>query len=93
MILNLNWDGNTIMRRVKLGEFSFSSITAWGVTVSKASGGNISTYGVGYTKTFGVKGLSMGKLLFGATKGVAFYWALPINRNARQLYAIVKSKV
>jgi len=73
--------------------FTFSSITTWGITVSKASGSNISTYGVGYSKTIGAKGTSIGKLLFGTAKGASFYWALPINRNAKELYSLVESKV
>ena len=73
--------------------FTFSSITTWGITVSKASGSNISTYGVGYSKTIGAKGTSIGKLLFGTAKGASYYWALPINRNAKELYSLVESKV
>ena len=76
--------------------FTFSSITTWGITVSKASGGNISTYGVGFAWEVGAslkKGISIGKKLFGAAIGASYYWALPINRNAKKLYSLVKSRV
>lgn len=74
-------------------EFTFNSLTTWGVTVSKASGSNISTYGVGYSNTIGVKGTSIGKLLFGANGGISYYYALPINPNAKNLYSTVKNNV
>ena len=76
--------------------FTFSSITTWGITVSKASGSNISTYGVGFAWEVGAslkKGISIGKKLFGTAKGGSYYLALPINRNAKELYSIVESKV
>ncbi len=76
--------------------FTFSSITAWGITVSKASGSNISTYGIGFAWEVGAslkKGISIGKKLFGTAKGGSYYWALPINRNAKELYSLVESKV
>ena len=76
--------------------FTFSSITTWGITVSKASGSNISTYGVGFAWEVGAslkKGISIGKKLFGTAKGASYYLALPINRNAKELYSIVESKV
>ncbi|MBO5418362.1 MAG: hypothetical protein J6A50_07160 [Clostridia bacterium] len=76
--------------------FTFSSITTWGITVSKASGSNISTYGVGFAWAVGAslkKGISIGKKLFGTAKGGSYYLALPINSNAKELYSIVESKV
>ena len=76
--------------------FTFSSITTWGITVSKASGSNISTYGVGFAWEVGAslkKGISIGKKLFGTAKGASYYLALPINRNAKELYSIVEGKV
>ena len=76
--------------------FVCNSVTAAGVTISKATGDNISTYGVGFTWTVGtsfIGGISVGKLLFGLAKVGAFYWALPINQNAKNLYSLVNSKV
>ena len=64
---------------------------AWGVTVSKASGGKISTYGIGYSKTIGVD--NKGSILFGSSKGTSYYWAFPIGPNAKELYSLVESKV
>lgn len=77
-------------------EFSFNTATAWGITVSKAFGGGISTYGLGFTWEVGVslkKGISIGKKLFGTSKGTSYYWLLPIGKNASSLYNIVKGRV
>ena len=77
-------------------EFVFTSTTVWGVTVSKASGGKISTYGVGFTWEVGAslrKGISIGNKTFGSAKGASYYWSLPLNKNAKDLYSMVKNKV
>ncbi|MBR6427446.1 MAG: hypothetical protein IKS28_06430, partial [Clostridia bacterium] len=78
-----------------LGVFSFTTVTAWGVTVSKANGSCISTYGVGFSwEVFaGKKGISIGKKIFGFTSGASNYWAIIIGSNAKSLYSIVKDKV
>ena len=77
-------------------EFGFTSLTTWGVTFSKASGSNISTYGTGFSWEVGtkfLKGISIGKKLFGFAQGASFYWPLPINKNAKELYSTVANKV
>lgn len=77
-------------------EFSFNTATVWGITVSKAFGGRISTYGVGFAWEVGFslkKGISIGKKLFGTSKGISYYWVLPIGKNASSLYNIVKGRV
>ena len=79
-----------------LRDFEFSLVTVWGVTVSKAAGSNISTYGVGFTWEVGMsirKGISIGKQLFGANKGWSYYWSIPLGKNAKSLYNTVKGKV
>ena len=79
-----------------LRDFEFSSVTVWGVTVSRAAGSNISTYGVGFTWEVGMslkKGISIGKKLFGANSGWSFYWSIPVGKNAKALYNTVKGKV
>ena len=79
-----------------LRDFEFSSVTVWGVTVSRAAGSNITTYGVGFTWEIGAslrKGISIGKKLFGTSGGYSFYWAVPIGRNAKELYNTVKKRV
>lgn len=53
-------------------EFLFYTATVWGITVSKASGGRISTYGVGFTWKAGFsfkKGFSIGKNYLEPQKG------------------------
>ena len=77
-------------------EFKFTSITAWGITASKAWGSNISTYGIGFSWKVGAspkKGISIGKNWFGIAAGVSYYWAVPIHPNAKELYSLVESKV
>ena len=79
-----------------LRDFEFSSVTVWGVTVSRAAGSNISTYGVGFTWEVGVspqKRISIGKKLFGTNSGWSFYWSIPVGKNAKALYNTVKGKV
>ena len=77
-------------------DFKFTSITAWGITASKAWGSNISTYGIGFSWEVGAspkEGISIGKNWFGIAAGVSYYWAVPINPNAKELYSLVESKV
>ena len=79
-----------------LRDFEFSSVTVWGVTVSRAAGSNITTYGVGFTWEISAnfrKGISIGKKLFGTSGGYSFYWSIPIGRNAKELYNTVKKRV
>ncbi len=71
--------------------FTFSSVTTMGITVSKASGGKISTYGVGFSLEKG--GLSVWKKIFGVARGASFYWQIPIGPNARTLYSYVQRRV
>ncbi len=78
----------------------FSSATAWGVTISKASGGKITTYGIGYTWDVGVrikkgfkKSISLGKKLFGVASGVAYYKPIKLGKNAKKLYSTVARRV
>ena len=72
------------------------NLNVWGVTVSRAAGSNISTYGVGFTWEVGVsskKRISIGKKLFGTNSGWSFYWSIPVGKNAKALYNTVKGKV
>ena len=78
--------------------FTFTTGTIGGVTVSKASGSGISTYGVGVSWEFGFKGkliksFSFGKLLFGTTAGGSWYKMIKIGKNAKKLYNYVYGKV
>ena len=76
--------------------FCFDSLTIAGITISKAYSSNISTYGVGFTWAVSKSlwgGLSLGKLMFGTAKGASYYWALPVNRNAKELYSMTAGKV
>ena len=72
--------------------FSFAAVTVWGVTASKAWGGNISTYGVGTTIQIGISkwSCSLGQKLFGSVVGASYYWMIPLNRNAQALYSIAQ---
>ncbi len=79
-----------------LRDFQFSSITVWGITASRATGGKINTYGVGFTWEIGAsakKGISIGKLLFGVNVGWSYYKSIPVGKNAKELYNTVKNKV
>ena len=78
-----------------LGDFSFTTVTAWGVTVSKAKGKCISTYGIGFSweVAAGKWGISIGKKIFGFSAGVSNYWSIIIGDNAKTLYFIVRNKV
>ena len=81
-------------------EFTFRTFTAFGVTVSKASGSNISTYGVGVTYALGwKKGLfnvnqfSFGKLQFGSSEGISWYIRLDYMKAIKDLYSYIKSRL
>ena len=78
-----------------LGDFNFWTGTVWGVTVSKAWGGKMSTYGVGYSMELGIKRnrISVGKKLFGSTMGWSNYRMLPITKNSLALYNSIKARV
>ena len=75
--------------------FYFWTGTVWGVTVSKASGGKISTYGVGITWEIGISkcSFSFGQKLFGISGGGSYYWPIALNSNAKALYSIVRGRV
>ena len=73
--------------------FSFWQGTAFGATVSKAWGSNISTYGVGVTWEFGFSkwSFSFGQKWFGAFAGASYYWGIPIGNNAAAFYNAAKN--
>ena len=75
------------------GAFSFAASTVWGVTVSKAWGGRISTYGIGWTWQIGIskRSCSIGSKLFGGFCGASYYWMIPVGPNSRALYNIAKN--
>jgi len=75
--------------------FTFWSGTALGVTASKAWGGKMSTYGVGFTWEIGVSkwSISIGKKYFGTSGGSSFYHPWPLGKNAKSLYDTVRGKV
>ena len=76
-------------------DFSFWTGTIWGVTISKAWGKNINTYGVGFSLEVGIKkwSCSIGKKLFGITSGASYYVPIPAGSNAKALYDKVKEQV
>ena len=67
----------------------------YGVTVSKAWGDTITTYGVGVSWEVGIRGVtfSFGKKMYGRTNGASYYTMLLINKNAKALYNLVKERV
>ena len=78
-----------------LRDFRFYTNTILGVTTSKAWSTTITTYGVGFSidVSAGIKGISAGAQLFGGTSGASYYYSLPLNPNASELYSLVESKV
>ena len=79
------------------GNVSLWSGTTMGVTISKAWGNGITTYGIGISFEVGKKGLrlTLGRKLFGFTSGEAIYRLLPflMTKDAKALYDLAKGKV
>ena len=77
------------------GAFYFRTCTVWGVTVSKAWGDKITTYGVGFSWEIGIKkwSISLGKKLFGSTSGRSNYIRIHFGKPSQSLYNCVKGRV